>query len=289
VWQPPGGAPALLGAIRPAGGAWLPPVTVGASADPTAPPELVGDGAGDAVAVWPVAGTVQAAAADGAPPVLGELTLPAAATAGQPASFATTAVDAWSGMPGGPLWSFGDGVGAAGATVMHAYDAPGLYPVTLVGIDAFGNVSRVSRELTVGPPATAAQAPAQQLPRGVAPALRRVAVLPTRLQPLRPAAACPAPAPVGLPALVRCRGGQGSELRFFMSGPGPVALAIRPAAGGRALVAARIDGKAGLNRVPLTGWARGRPIPSGTYRVTLRPGLPPARGTAANVGVVVSR
>src|SRR5439155_1250335 len=82
-------------------------------------------------------------AEDGAPPVLGGLTLPSAAIAAEPVSFTATAFDAWAGLPGGPIWSFGDGVSAAGGTVGHVYDAPGVYPVTLVGIDALGNVSRI--------------------------------------------------------------------------------------------------------------------------------------------------
>jgi len=288
AWQPPGAAQsALLGARRPAGGAWLAPVTVAPQADPAAP-LLVGDAAGDAVAVWASGGVLQAAAEDGAPPVLGELTLPSSATAGQQATFSTTAVDAWSGMPGGPLWSFGDGGSAAGAAVGHTYDAPGVYPVTLVGIDAFDNVSRVTQILTVGPPATSPLAPTQEAPQAVAPSLRRVAAIPARLHPVGRPTGCRAPAPVGLPA-GRCRSGMGVQIQFFMSGPGPIALAIRPASGGRPLASARVDGRAGLNRVRLTGWARGKPIPSGTYRVTLRPGVPPARGATSSIGVVVSR
>jgi hypothetical protein len=260
---------------------------VAPQADPAAP-VLAGDAAGDAVAVWASGGVVQAAAEDGAPPVLGDVTLPSSATAGEQAAFSTTAVDAWSGMPGGPLWSFGDGGSTAGAAVGHTYDAPGVYPVTLVGIDAFGNVSRVTQMLTVGTPATPAREPTEEAPTGVAPSLRRVASIPARLLPLGRPTGCRAPAPVGLPA-GRCRSGTGVQIQFFMSGPGPVALAIRPASGGRPLASARVDGRAGLNRVRLSGWARGKPIPSGTYRVTLRPGLPPAAGATSSVGVVVSR
>ncbi|MDX6645757.1 MAG: hypothetical protein QOK40_1484, partial [Miltoncostaeaceae bacterium] len=290
VWRPPGAsASALLGARRPAAGAGMPAVTVAPEADPAAPPDLAGDRAGDAAAVWSLAGAVQAVAEDAAPPVLRELTLPAAATAGELASFAATAFDAWAGMPGGPLWSFGDGVSVAGPAVGHVYDAPGVYPVTLVGIDALGNVARVSRDLAVGPPAAPRAAPAQAAPRPVAPGLRRLAALPARLRPLVPAGGCRAPLPVGLPPAGRCRGGEGIEIRFVLSAPGAIALAVRPAGGGRPLVSARVAGRAGLNSLRLTGWARGRPLPSGVYQVTLRPGLPPARGVASSVGVVVSR
>jgi hypothetical protein len=289
AWRPPGASVgSMLGARRPAGGEWLAPVTLQEGDDLEAP-DLSGDPGGDAAAVWSGGGIVRAAAADAAAPVLGGLTVPATATAGAPVSFSATALDAWAGLAGGPLWSFGDGVSVAGDAVGHVYDAPGVYPVTLVAIDALGNASRVGGQIAVAAPPAPRAAPTQVRPRSSAPTLRRLAALPGRLRPLVPATGCRAPAPVGLPPGGRCRGGTGIQVRFVLSAPGPVALALRPSGGGPALVGVRVAGRAGLNGVRLTGWARGRPLPRGVYRLTLRPGLPPRAGRASSVGVVVTR
>lgn len=57
-------------------------------------------------------------------------------------------------------WDFGDGTTGMGTTVMHAYDSPGLYPVSFVAVDAAGCASQdrveliadVSFDVTVGNP-----------------------------------------------------------------------------------------------------------------------------------------
>lgn len=71
------------------------------------------------------------------------------------------AVDVWSPVTVG--WAFGDGAIAAGASVSHAYGAPGTYAATATATDALGNAATT-------PAATVAVAAAPPVDR-TAPAL----------------------------------------------------------------------------------------------------------------------
>ncbi|MHB8603925.1 MAG: PKD domain-containing protein [Thermoplasmatota archaeon] len=46
-------------------------------------------------------------------------------------------------------WSFGDGTGGDGVTLLHTFDAPGVYPVRLAVTDDAGLVANVTRDVTV--------------------------------------------------------------------------------------------------------------------------------------------
>jgi hypothetical protein len=99
---------------------------------------------------------------------------------GADASFSATATDG-SGVAGF-AWQFGDGSGAGGASVTHAYARAGSYPVTLTVTDRTGNETVVSGTITVtepvvpGPPAPPAP-PAPPVPPGPGPVERAAARL----------------------------------------------------------------------------------------------------------------
>jgi hypothetical protein len=94
---------------------------------------------------------------DGAGPRLPSLSVPATGTVGQSLSFSVgTPVDVWSSVVGEPSWTFGDGVAADGASVSHAYAAPGTFSAAVSATDSLGNASSASGSVTVtaaaGPP-----------------------------------------------------------------------------------------------------------------------------------------
>ncbi len=88
---------------------------------------------------------------DTSPPAITAATVPATATVGQAVPMSTVAADAWSPLAANqPAWSFGDGAGAAGASVSHAYAAPGTYTVTIGASDALGLAApAVTRQITI--------------------------------------------------------------------------------------------------------------------------------------------
>ena len=59
--------------------------------------------------------------------------------------------DDWSGLGAGqPSWTFGDGGTGAGASVSHAFAAPGTFTVTIGAQDALGNAAAaVTRQIVV--------------------------------------------------------------------------------------------------------------------------------------------
>ncbi len=94
---------------------------------------------------------LRAAAFDiGGPNLLGAA-VPRGAVAGQPVAMSASFVDLWSGLGEAPSWSFGDGTGASGAQVSHAYAAPGVYTVTVTARDGLGNTTSGTYSITVNP------------------------------------------------------------------------------------------------------------------------------------------
>jgi hypothetical protein len=76
---------------------------------------------------------------------------------GIPIRFAGTvtdpsAADTKAGLA--PRWSFGDGTGAAGADVAHAYAAPGAYTATLSATDKDGGTASAAAAVTATKRAT---------------------------------------------------------------------------------------------------------------------------------------
>jgi PKD domain len=140
---------------RPAGGSWGAPVTLSGPDGYDTSPSLSMDPTGNAVEAW-AAGSGSAGSesyeirATGfeATPVLSSLQLPLRATQRQSASFVAAATAPWMTAVS-DHWDFGDGSGADGASVAHAYMQPGTYTVTLTVTDALLNQASVSRQLTV--------------------------------------------------------------------------------------------------------------------------------------------
>lgn len=89
--------------------------------------------------------------------------VPASATTGRAVAMSAGFADLWSGVSGPPNWSFGDGSGAAGAQVSHAYSAPGTYTVTVTAADGLGKPTSATYSITVSavPPPPPAAVPPQ--------------------------------------------------------------------------------------------------------------------------------
>lgn len=108
------------------------------------------DDAGDGLAAWtqgPGPVVLHVRGYDATAPALSGVGIPANATVGAPAAFSAASSDLW-----GPLttsWSFGDGAGANGAAVQHAYARAGRYGVTVTVTDAVGNTATQSGTVTV--------------------------------------------------------------------------------------------------------------------------------------------
>ena len=84
---------------------------------------------------------------DATPPAFDAISVPDAATPGTRIALAAGATDALT--PVQIDWDFGDGSGARGATVTHAYGAPGNFTVTARAHDAAGNVAVQTRSVAV--------------------------------------------------------------------------------------------------------------------------------------------
>jgi hypothetical protein len=164
----------VAAAERPAGGAWSTPVALSAPSGDWTAPEVAIDPHGDATAIWPHYGNnvdvIQSAALDGSAPQLGAVSIPGSGTAGEALAFSAAATDAFSGSAS-LSWSFGDGTTASGATVTHAFAAPGTYEVTVTATDPAGNATGSSGTVAVaaGPASSAPSPGATQPPAAEAP------------------------------------------------------------------------------------------------------------------------
>jgi hypothetical protein len=139
---------AVLVSSRPAGGTWSVPEPLSAAGSTR--PLVAVDASGDAVAAWISAGgALQTSTFDATEPVLGHVSVPGAAVVGQRMTATMSAPwDLWS--PVGTVgWDFGDGATGSGPSAAHAYAAPGTYAVTARAVDAEGNVTTTTREVSV--------------------------------------------------------------------------------------------------------------------------------------------
>jgi PKD domain-containing protein len=130
-------------------------------------PDADVDDEGNAVAVWTRDAfrqsdtsdhyRMQLAALDAAAPTLTAVSVPPAGTVGASVGMAAAATDRWS--PVAIDWSFGDGSGAAGPAVTHAFGGPGAFTVQVTATDAAGNASSAARPVLVTAPAPPAPPP----------------------------------------------------------------------------------------------------------------------------------
>jgi hypothetical protein len=158
----PAGAP--LVSMRPAGGTWGPLVPLdGAGATV---PRIATDGNGNAVAAWISAtGELRTSTFDATGPVLGGVSVPGSATAGQVVPMSAAPWDLWSPVTA-TTFEFGDGTAAAGPATGHAYAQPGTYTVRVTAADAVGNTTATERSITVAAPAVTSSQPGPSGPVG---------------------------------------------------------------------------------------------------------------------------
>jgi hypothetical protein len=135
-------------------GSWQPPVQLSASGQEAGESQVALDSQGNAAAAWRrfdgASYIAEAAGLDAAGPRLNALAIPDFTFAGAPTAFSVSALDVWSAVAS-TSWSFGDGASATGASVTHAYGAPGPYAVTLTSTDAVGNATTASASLRASP------------------------------------------------------------------------------------------------------------------------------------------
>lgn len=140
----------MQAAVHPAGGSWQSPVDL-AAANP-GQPELAVDPGGNAVAVWyrpdGANDIIQAAAYDATPPELRNVVVPRRGFARQRLTFSVDPFDTWSPL-GPPVWNFGDGKTASGATVTHTFARRGSFTVTVTQVDAVANQTVATRQLVL--------------------------------------------------------------------------------------------------------------------------------------------
>jgi hypothetical protein len=150
----------VAAATRPATGGWGAPVAISTPGAANERPALAVDPDGDAIAVWERLGAtdslIQAATFDAVGPSLRSLSIPGAGKVGAPLSFSVAPLDAISPVVA-TTWSFGDGGSAATPAASHTYAAPGTFAVTVSSVDAAGNTSTASGQVTIS--ATAIKTP----------------------------------------------------------------------------------------------------------------------------------
>lgn len=132
VWESADNFSIIRAAVWTAGGDWSSGQDL--ASGQSASPEVSMDAAGNGVAVWLGQAGVHAAGLDAAGPVLADVSIP-----------------------------------AAGASVSHAYSAPGTYTVTVSQADAVGNLSSTTRDVSIQgapqqPPESLQQSPPSSPP-----------------------------------------------------------------------------------------------------------------------------
>ncbi len=156
VWERRDGASrnwVIQSAVRPAGGTWGEPNSLSPVSESAYYPVVAIDEFGDAVAVWGryehSESSILAAVLDAAPPLLTGLEIPTSGIVDEPLGFAVSPLDPRA--LGATTWSFGEGAGAAGTSVTHAYAAAGDYRVTVTSADAFGGATSASGTIAIAP------------------------------------------------------------------------------------------------------------------------------------------
>ena len=148
-----GGQPVVKAAIRTGPGAFSAPAEVSATSPEYFHPDASIDATGDATVIWTRSDganrIAQAAGYDASPPEMRGLSIPATGTVGIPVSFSASPFDVWP--IASTSFTFGDGTGAPGASVTHAYSAPGTYQVTATAVDAGGAPASAAGPIAISP------------------------------------------------------------------------------------------------------------------------------------------
>jgi len=228
---------------------------------------------GDGVAVWSTSTAGGAAGFDHSPPSFPAPAFPAGATVGVPAAFSVGApTDVW-----GPIasitWDFGDGATGDGTSVSHAYAAAGSPTAKLVVTDAAGNAASASAAV----PVSAAGGGTDTTPPVISAASLSRKVFAVGAAPT---------------ARTAKRHKRGTIIRFTLSEPASVKVAIQRATAGRRRGARCVkptaklrrakrctryvlkgtlqrSGKAGANAVAFSGRLGKRALRPGRYRAVI--------------------
>ena len=143
-------------AVRPAGGTFGSSTPVSQLSNVVFGLELAATPAGDVVAAMlqdEGSGDVRAQSLiyDASPPLVGDVNVPANGAPGQELAMSASATDAFS--PVSFVWTLGDGAGAVGAQLTHAYASSGSFDVRVTAGDAAGNAAApAARTVTVSQP-----------------------------------------------------------------------------------------------------------------------------------------
>lgn len=144
----------IQAARRPANGSFGAVQNLSADTDYSLIQAIAMDGEGSAIVDWVHLTqtsvdnyTIQSAVFDAGPPTLTGFSVPNTATTGQPAGMSVQASDRWSGAS--VRWDFGDGTGADGSDVSHAWSAPGVYTITTAATDGAGNSTSTTHTVQV--------------------------------------------------------------------------------------------------------------------------------------------
>lgn len=153
VWsETPWTGPGMRASLWPATlGAWTPTQRLGEVG-------LGGYGAGvdshgHALVAWSVPSAAGIEMSELTPngPVLGKLHVPKRGTRGVPITVRVTPAPWGSPLRGAPIWRFGDGTGAKGASVRHVFRRSGSFDVSVAEVDDAGGKTTTSRRVTVRP------------------------------------------------------------------------------------------------------------------------------------------
>jgi hypothetical protein len=132
-------------------GSWGAPVAISPADSWSQRADVAMDSMGNAAAVWqgePL--MTQAAVFDATDPRFDSLSIPSQVRAGRPELFAASPFDAWS-LASPPIWSFGDGSGAAGSSVDHSFQSAGRFVLTVTTSDEAGHSTTASTTVEVTP------------------------------------------------------------------------------------------------------------------------------------------
>ena len=154
VWTQTVGSDRVVQASRRPQGGTFGSVDPISSTGTAAFPNAVFDNEGNIIAAWSqeradATQVAQVAVFDAAAPTLAAVSVPSAGTAGQGVGMAAAATDRWSGTS--LSWSFGDGAGAAGGAVTHAFGSAGAFNVTVTATDGVGNATSATRPIAITP------------------------------------------------------------------------------------------------------------------------------------------
>jgi hypothetical protein len=150
-------------AVRAAAGSFGAATTVSAAAPQEGVPAVGVDAQGNGIAVWSRANganyLLEASGYDGAGPLLRGPLLPSQGLVGQQLQFFQAPLDVWTPVLSEGFF-FGDGGSASGVGATHAYSAPGSYLVSATASDVLGNVTTVTRTVTIALPPASVQSTA---------------------------------------------------------------------------------------------------------------------------------